>query len=275
MLGWIWSVLFFCVIFLLNYIFVCGFGEVEYWFLLIKVVIVIIFIIVGVVMIIGIFKGVELVGWSNWMMGDVFFVGGFVVMIGVVMIVGFFFQGIELIGIVVGEFENLEKNILCVVCQVFWCILLFYVFVILIISLIIFYIDLNLLCNDVKDISVSLFILVFQYVGLLFVVVIMNVVILMVVLFVGNFGMYVLICMFYILVCDGKVLCIFVKLFCGGVLCNVFYVIIVIVGFCFLILMFGNQMVYLWLLNIFGMMGFIVWLGIVISYYCFCCGYVL
>lgn len=57
-LGWIWSVLFFGVIFLLNYILVCGFGEVEYWFLLIKVMIVIVFIIVGVLMIIGIFKGV-------------------------------------------------------------------------------------------------------------------------------------------------------------------------------------------------------------------------
>lgn len=55
-------------------------------------------------------------GWSNWIIGEVLFVGGFVVMIGVVMIVGFFFQGIELIGIVVGEFEDLVKNILCVVC---------------------------------------------------------------------------------------------------------------------------------------------------------------
>lgn len=119
-LGWIWSVLFFGVIFLLNYILVCGFGEVEYWFLLIKVMIVIVFIIVGVLMIIGIFKGVQFVGWSNWIIGEVLFVGGFVVMIGVVMIVGFFFQGIELIGIVVGEFEDLVKNILCVVCQVFW-----------------------------------------------------------------------------------------------------------------------------------------------------------
>lgn len=103
----------------------------------------------------------------------------------------------------------------------------------------------------------------------------MNVVILMVVLSVGNFGMYVFICMLYILVCDGKVSCIFVKLSCGGVSCNVLYVMMVIVGLCFLIFMFGNQMVYLWLLNIFGMMGFIVWLGIVISYYRFCRGYVL
>lgn len=68
--GLIWSALFLCVIFLLNYISVRGFGEAEYWFSLIKVATVIIFIIVGVAMIIGIFKGVEPVGWSNWTTGD-------------------------------------------------------------------------------------------------------------------------------------------------------------------------------------------------------------
>ncbi|BEA00042.1 hypothetical protein VEE15_00250 [Escherichia coli] len=51
--GWIWSALFLGVIFLLNYISVRGFGEAEYWFSLIKVTTVIVFIIVGVLMIIG------------------------------------------------------------------------------------------------------------------------------------------------------------------------------------------------------------------------------
>ncbi|MDI5453426.1 amino acid permease, partial [Salmonella enterica subsp. enterica serovar Cerro] len=129
--GWIWSALFLCVIFLLNYISVRGFGEAEYWFSLIKVATVIIFIIVGVAMIIGIFKGVEPVGWSNWTTGDAPFAGGFAAMIGVAMIVGFSFQGTELIGIAAGESENPEKNIPRAVRQVFWRILLFYVFAIL------------------------------------------------------------------------------------------------------------------------------------------------
>ncbi len=62
-------------------------------------------------------------------------------MIGVAMIVGFSFQGTELIGIAAGESENPEKNIPRAVRQVFWRILLFYVFAILIISLIIPYTD--------------------------------------------------------------------------------------------------------------------------------------
>ena len=62
-------------------------------------------------------------------------------MIGVAMIVGFSFQGTELIGIAAGESEDPAKNIPRAVRQVFWRILLFYVFAILIISLIIPYTD--------------------------------------------------------------------------------------------------------------------------------------
>ena len=58
--------------------------------------------------------------------------------------------GTELIGIAAGESENPEKNIPRAVRQVFWRILLFYVFAILIISLIIPYTDPSLLRNDVK-----------------------------------------------------------------------------------------------------------------------------
>ncbi|EHC34969.1 Lysine-specific permease [Salmonella enterica subsp. enterica serovar Gaminara str. A4-567] len=286
--GWIWSALFLCVIFLLNYISVRGFGEAEYWFSLIKVATVIIFIIVGVAMIIGIFKGVEPVGWSNWTTGDAPFAGGFAAMIGVAMIVGFSFQGTELIGIAAGESENPEKNIprarenpekniprARAVRQVFWRILLFYVFAILIISLIIPYTDPNLLRNDVKDISVSPFTLVFQHAGLLSAAAIMNAVILTAVLSAGNSGMYASTRMLYTLACDGKAPRIFAKLSRGGVPRNALYATTVIAGLCFLTSMFGNQTVYLWLLNTSGMTGFIAWLGIAISHYRFRRGYVI
>ena len=72
----------------------------------------------------------------------------------------------------------------------FWRILLFYVFAILIISLIIPYTDPSLLRNDVKDISVSPFTPVFQHAGLLSAAAVMNAVILTAVLSAGNSGMY-------------------------------------------------------------------------------------
>lgn len=90
--GWIWSALFLGIMFLLNWISVRGFGEAEYWFSLIKVATVIIFIIVGIMMIFGIFEGAKPAGWSNWGIDDAPFAGGFAAMIGVAMIVGFSFQ---------------------------------------------------------------------------------------------------------------------------------------------------------------------------------------
>ncbi|MFG1172026.1 amino acid permease [Erwiniaceae bacterium CAU 1747] len=271
--GWIWSALFLCAIFLLNYISVKGFGEAEYWFSLIKVATVIIFIIVGVAMIVGILRGGESAGWHNWQVGDAPFAGGFAAMIGVAMIVGFSFQGTELIGIAAGESEDPGKNIPRAVRQVFWRILLFYVFAILVISLIIPYTDPSLLRNDVKDISVSPFTLVFQHAGLLSAAAVMNAVILTAVLSAGNSGMYASTRMLYALACEGKAPRIFSRLSKGGVPRNALYATTVIAGLCFLTSAFGNQTVYLWLLNTSGMTGFIAWLGIAISHYRFRKGY--
>jgi len=272
--GWIWIALILCLIFLLNYISVKGFGEAEYWFSLIKVVTVIIFIIVGVAMIVGILRGGESAGWHNWQIGDAPFSGGFAAMIGVAMIVGFSFQGTELIGIAAGESEDPAKNIPRAVRQVFWRILLFYVFAILVISLIIPYTDPSLLRNNVTDISVSPFTLVFQHAGLLSAAAVMNAVILTAVLSAGNSGMYASTRMLYTLASEGKAPRIFAKLSKGGVPRNALYATTVVAGLCFLTSMFGNQTVYLWLLNTSGMTGFIAWLGIAISHYRFRKGYV-
>lgn len=272
--GWIWSALFLCVIFLLNYISVKGFGEAEYWFSLIKVATVIIFIIIGVLMIVGIMRGAENAGWHNWQIGDAPFSGGFAAMIGVAMIAGFSFQGTELIGIAAGESADPAKNIPRAVRQVFWRILLFYVFAILVISLIIPYTDPNLLRNDVTDISVSPFTLVFKHAGLLSAAAVMNAVILTAVLSAGNSGMYASTRMLYNLAKEGKAPRLFAKLSKGGVPRNALYATTVVAMLCFLTSMFGNQEVYLWLLNTSGMTGFIAWLGIAISHYRFRRGYV-
>ncbi|MEM8176221.1 amino acid permease, partial [Morganella morganii] len=121
-----WSAIFLGIMFGLNVISARGFGEIEYWFALIKVVTVVIFIGVGLATIFGIMHGVESPGFSNFTMGDAPFVGGFQAMVGVAMIAGFSFQGTELIGIAAGESENPRKNIPIAIRQVFWRILMFY-----------------------------------------------------------------------------------------------------------------------------------------------------
>ena len=110
--------------------------------------------------------------------------------------------------------------------------------------------------------------------GLLSAAAVMNAVILTAVLSAGNSGMYASTRMLYTLACDGKAPRIFAKLSRGGVPRNALYATTVIAGLCFLTSMFGNQTVYLWLLNTSGMTGFIAWLGIAISHYRFRRGYV-
>jgi lysine-specific permease len=264
-----WSAIFLTLIFALNALSVRGFGEAEYWFALIKVVTVIAFIGVGVLMIFGIMKGGPSNGWDNFTIKDAPFVGGWASMLGVAMIAGFSFQGTEMIGVAAGEAENPSTTIPLAVKQIFWRILLFYVFAIFVIGVLIPYTDPNLLKSDVTDIGVSPFTLVFRRAGLAFAAGVMNAVILTAVLSAGNSGMYASTRMLYNLAVEGRAPKLFAKLSPGGVPLNALYATTAVGGLCFLTSLYGDQTMYLWLLNLSGMAGFITWLGIALSHYRF------
>lgn len=272
--GVIWSALFLLIMFLLNSISVKNFGEAEYWFAAIKVTTVLIFIATGLLMIFGILQGGEHSGLENWTIGDAPFAGGFAAMVGVAMIVGFSFQGTELIGIAAGESHDPGRAIPRAIKQVFWRILLFYVFAILIIGLLIPYTDPHLLRNEVGDISVSPFTLVFEKAGLLSAAAVMNAVVLTSVLSAGNSGMYASTRMLYNLACEGKAPQLFARLSANGVPRHALIATTLVAALCFLSSMFSPTAVYIWLLNTSGMTGFIAWLGIAISHYRFRRGYV-
>ncbi|MBW9849319.1 lysine transporter, partial [Escherichia coli] len=129
-------------------------------------------------------------GWGHWTSREVSFAGGFAEMVGVAMIVGFSFHGPELIGIAAGESDDPAKNIPRAVRQVFWRILLFYVFALLIISLIIPYADPSLLRNDVTAISVRPFPLLFPLAALLAAAAVMTVFLLTAAVSPGKPGFY-------------------------------------------------------------------------------------
>ena len=65
----------------------------------------------------------------------------------------------------------------------------------------------------------------------------------------------------------------FAKLDMRGVPMNALYATTVVAALCFLTTFVGEQQVFTWLLNMSGMCGFIVWLGIAISHYRFRKGY--
>ncbi|UZN52272.1 amino acid permease [Cupriavidus cauae] len=267
--GILWSALFLALMFGLNAISVRGFGEAEYWCSLVKVVTVIAFIAIGTLMIFGILRGDVPASLANLTLGDAPFVGGLPAMIGVAMIAGFSFQGTELIGVAAGESADPARNIPRAVRQVFWRILLFYVLAIAVIGVLIPYTDPSLLKSDVQTIGVSPFTLVFRNAGLAFAAGLMNAVILTAVLSAGNSGMYASTRMLYNLATEGRAPRVFARLTRNGVPMPALLATTAVGALCFLTSLFESKAVYLWLLSLSGMTGFIAWLGIAISHYRF------
>jgi lysine-specific permease len=269
----LWSALFLIIMFGLNYLSVKAYGESEYWFSMIKVVTIIIFLIVGLLLILGIMGG-KAVGFTNFTAGHSPFHGVFLAILGIFMVAGFSFQGTELVGIAAGESENPEKNVPKAIRQIFWRILLFYVFAILVIGLLIPYTNPNLVSSDLKDIAVSPFTLVFKRAGLAVAASVMNAVILTSVLSAGNSGMYASTRMLWVLAKEGKAPKLFAQVDKRGVPVNALLATAFIGMFAFLASLFGQGTVYMWLLNASGMSGFIAWLGIAMTHYRFRKAYV-
>ncbi|PVZ13673.1 lysine:proton symporter, AAT family [Pseudomonas sp. URIL14HWK12:I9] len=273
--GAAWSALFLALMFGLNAVSVKGFGESEYWFSLIKVVAVVAFIVTGIAMLLGIIQGGEHAGVANWTIGEAPFAGNFATLLGVAMIVAFSFQGTEFVGIAAGESENPRVNVPKAVNQVFWRILLFYVLAIVVIGLLIPYTDPQLLRNDVGDIAVSPFTLVFEHAGLLSAAAVMNAVILTSVLSAGNSGLYAATRMLYNLAREGKAPRALGRLTHNGVPLNALLATVALAALCFVSTVASPQEVYIWLLNTAGMTEFIIWLSIAVSHYRFRKGYLL
>ncbi|WP_338751182.1 amino acid permease [Bacillus sp. FJAT-52991] len=264
----LWGGIFLALIFLLNVLSVKGYGEAEFWFAGIKVITIIVFLIVGVAMIFGIFTS-PAVGFENFTKGEAPFKGGFLAIVGIFMIAGFSFQGTEMVGIASGESEDPERNVPRAIRSVFWRVLIFYVFSIIVIGLIIPYTDPNLLKSDVDNITISPFTLVFQKAGLAFAASLMNAVILTSVLSACNSATYASTRMLWALSQSGKAPKFLRKVNSKGVPIYALYANIIFGLVVFLSSFIGDGVVYLWLLNMTGLTGFLTWVGIAICHYRF------
>ena len=163
--GLVWSMIFLVILFALNLVSARMYGEAEFWFAGIKVVTIVIFLVVGVLMIIGVMGG-HSPGFSNWTIKDAPFSGGFAAVFSIAMVAGFSFQGTELVGIAAGESENPEKNVPKAINSVFWRILIFYIGALTVIGFVLPYTDPNLLKAGTDNIAMSPFTLIFERAGL-------------------------------------------------------------------------------------------------------------
>lgn len=272
--GFYWSAIFLAVIFGINALTVKGFGESEFFFSLVKVLAIIAFIIIGIWMIAKIMLTPGASAFANWSVGEAPFVGGFQALIGVAMIAGFSFQGTEMVGVAAGESKDPQKTIPVAIKQIFWRILLFYIVCIFIIGTLVAYNDPRLLQAAVtEDVALSPFTLLYEKAGFAFAASMMNAVILTAILSAGNSGMYSSTRMLFDMARKGSAPKLFAHLDPRGVPMNALYATTAIAALCFLTTFFGEQEVFNWLLNMSGMCGFIVWLGIAISHYRFRKGY--
>lgn len=183
-----WSMIFLVILFLLNIFSVKAFGEAEFWLSLIKVVTILIFIVIGVLMIVGILGG-KTYGITNYSIGEAPFVGGLSGFLGVLLIAGFSVGGTEVVAVTAGESDNPHRSMPKAIKQVFWRILLFYVLSIAVIAAIIPYTD-PLLLNESESVSQSPFTIVFDRVGIAFAASVINAVILTSLLSAANSGLY-------------------------------------------------------------------------------------
>ncbi|EHZ5914660.1 amino acid permease [Listeria monocytogenes] len=267
--AWLWSAIFLILIFGLNALSVKAYGESEYWFSIIKVATVIIFLIVGVLTIVGILGG-EVIGFSNFTAGDAPFKGGFFAILGTFLIAGFSFQGTEMVGIAAGESATPETSVPKAIKQVFWRILLFYIFAIFIIGMIIPYTNPNLLSAEATDVAISPFTLVFEKAGLAFAASVMNAVILTSVLSAGNSGLYASTRMLWAMARDKKAPRFLGKVNRRGIPMAALIVTTIVGAMTFITTLTENgTVIYTWLLSASGLTGFIAWVGIAISHYRF------
>ncbi|MER0466776.1 alanine permease AlaP [Bacillus cabrialesii subsp. cabrialesii] len=126
--NWIWALSALVIMTSVNFLAVKAYGELEFWFALIKIVAILSMIVVGLLMIIaGVGNGGIATGISNLWNNGGFFPHGIKGVLLSLQMVMFAYLGIEMIGVTAGEVKNPQKSLAKAIDTVFWRILIFYV----------------------------------------------------------------------------------------------------------------------------------------------------
>lgn len=261
----VWSAICLVILIALNLFSAGVYGEAEFWFAGIKVVTIIIFLIVGILMIFGIFNG-DSVGFQNWTVGDAPFVGGGYAIFSILMVAGFSFIGVEATAVAAGECVNPDKTVPKAINNVFWRIMIFYIGGIVVVATLLPYTDPNLLSGSIDNVAVSPFTLVFERAGLAIAASLMNAVILTSVLSCGNSTLYIASRLLYSMAKSGKAPRMFARVSKRGVPVYAVLGTAIISCLCFLSSFAGDSVVYTWLYNATGLTGFITWFGICVCH---------
>ncbi|KAI1489046.1 amino acid permease [Biscogniauxia mediterranea] len=185
----IFVTIFLIAVVVINLFGVKGYGEAEFVFAIIKVIAVIGFILLGIVLNIGGVPEGGYIGGLYWRDPGAFH-NGFKGLCSVFVTAAFAFAGTELVGLAAAETANPRKSLPTAIKQVFWRITLFYIVALTLIGLLVPYDDKRLLLSDSSPAVASPFVIAIENAGIEVLPSVMNVVILIAVLSVGNSSVF-------------------------------------------------------------------------------------
>ncbi|KKY17396.1 putative amino acid permease [Phaeomoniella chlamydospora] len=185
-----WVAVFLLLIVAINFFGVKGYGEAEFVFSIVKVTAVIGFIILGIIIDCGGGPNGKYIGGRLWIDPGAFH-NGFKGLCSVFVTAAFAFGGTELIGLAAAETANPRKSLPTAIKQVFWRITLFYIVSLTLVGLLVPYTDKRLLDGaSSADAKASPFVIAIKNAGISGLPSVMNVVIMISVISVGNSAIY-------------------------------------------------------------------------------------
>ncbi|KAH8656508.1 amino-acid permease inda1 [Tricladium varicosporioides] len=190
----VWITIFLLAIVFINVFGVLGFAEEEFWSSVLKLAAVVIFMIVGLILVLGggPSSGIYSEYWGARLWYDPgAFKNGFKGVCSVFVTAAFAFSGTELVGLAAAESENPAKALPGAIKQVFWRITLFYIVGLLFVGLLVSSTDKRLLgANPFINVAASPFVIAAKDAGLIGYDSFMNFIILISVISIGNSGVY-------------------------------------------------------------------------------------
>jgi amino acid transporter len=184
-----WVAIFLFLIIGINLFGVKGYGEAEFVFSIIKVIAIVGFILLGIILDVGGGPNGTYIGGKMWHNPGAFN-NGFKGLCSVFVTAAFAFAGTELVGLAAAETSNPRKSLPRAAKQVFWRITLFYVVSLTLVGLLVPFDDPRLLGAGQSYTSASPFVIAISNAGIDGLPSVMNVVIMIAVLSVGNSSIY-------------------------------------------------------------------------------------
>ncbi|KAG0320634.1 hypothetical protein BG000_003489 [Podila horticola] len=264
---WVVPVVIIVALVLINLLGVKVYGEIEYWFSILKVVTIVVFIICGILVDSGAVGG-HTYGVENWHIEGAPFKGGFRAFLSVLVSVGFAYGGTELSGVTAAESRNPHKHVPKAVNTVLVRIAFFYILSIFFLGCIVPNNDPRLLNADGTVVNAP-FTIVFLQAGMKGGASYMNAVIFTSVVSAANSDFYVATRMLMSLSRNGWAPAIVGKTNSRGV--PVVAVMITTAFSCIALVMIyaGASTVFDWLVSIIGSLIFLIWVCILFLHFRF------